>query len=153
MTRIDWDKDGRKQQALKRFWESLRGPRPDAPQLESDDRVVGKDELLDGKQIATFQKEANGTLHSPKELRLAYQKIACSCLQRLGEDRDIRNIRQMFNNMPESLPKNRMASFLSAHGPILTSHDENGAIDFHFSRKGKMRLGHALEQPWWMSKP
>lgn len=150
MTRIDHEKNNKKARALNGDFPdkgnaSLRG-------IKLSEPIVTYGDLLKGSHIRNFQEEANTRIKSPRELRIAYQRIACSCILELGQHRDIRQIARMFNAMPTEMRPERMEKFLTTFGQVSSSRDDDGNTQFRFDRKKRPQLGPALEQPWWMCK-
>lgn len=154
MTKIDHEKNNRKARALA---SNLPGKgEPSLKKIKASDAIVDHRDLLRGKHIRSFQEEADLRISSPKDLRVAYQRIACSCIKELALHRDIRQITRMFNAMPSDVagtPKERMVRFLTTYGQVGSSVDDSGQTVFRFDFKKKPQLGDAIRDPWWTSKP
>lgn len=151
MTRINHEKNNKR---VNGFQSNLPGrDSPSLGKIKLSEPVVTYEELLKGRHIRRFQEDANMQIKSPKELRLAYQKIACSCLLELGRHRDTRQITHMFNAMPVDFHRDRMEKFLTTFGQLKSTQSEDGNTEFKFDRTKRTLIGHALEQPWWMTRP
>ena len=94
-------------------------------------------------------------VQSVASANILYQRVVCSYIVHLAEHGDIRIIRRMLDSFPESLRKDSMQKFLDVFGQVeFRSSDEGNKSTAFFAKGKKLRLGEALEKPWFkMTKP
>lgn len=158
MTRIDHEKQNRKQLVIERLRE-LENPREVISKNNNSDAfLIQPDQLFNtGGQILSFQKKTNAVIDT--DIFISYQRIAVSCILKLAKDGDIRFVRNMLERMPEELlDVSSMKVFLEhfSHVHILVEADtvkgkfkgmEKGTVVYDQSKK--LKLADALEAPWW----
>lgn len=159
MTRIDHEKEVKKQLIIKRWRASLGLHGGEGAKVSHGHvtRLIEPDELLKtSSEISKLEKELSAVI--ALDPFIAYQKIAVSMLVKLAKDGDITLVRRMIEQFPAALRKNSMLRFLEVHGHVrvITEQDkmrvpawknhEVGAIIY--DKLKKLKLGEALCTPW-----
>lgn len=105
--------------------------------------LVSQAKLL--KTTAEITKAIEAAVAKGNSLQLEYQRIACSAIVHLHENKDIRVIRNLLDTMPEGLRKVAMATFFDRYSQV--RFDDEGQA--HYDADKQTQLGLALEKAWW----
>lgn len=148
MTRIDYEKERKRNLILNRLRCAMEGSEETLGTGKSTTLIDFNELFSSAKEISKTQKNMNAAISLFDESYIVYQKIACSCLLHLAVHHDIRVVRQMLENMPESFSKEAMQNFLISYGQIaIKTEPDEGSI--HFDQSKELKLGLALETKWW----
>ena len=117
---------------------------------ETTKAVITEKDLFKDEKAASAAEEKAVT--AGQSLQKTYQRIVCTYLVHLAKHKDIRVIRRMLDNMPQSLRKDSMQKFILQYGTVKAVEDENGKATYHYDGTKKLQLGLALEKAWWLAK-
>lgn len=88
-------------------------------------------------------------------LQQRIHRIACSVLAKVGKDGRIQLLEQFIDAMPDMVRKNSLQTWFETFGPLSFSALENTDSKkkgWRIDRSKKMRLGEAMEKPFWRFK-
>ena len=148
MTRIDYEKERKRNLILNRLRRAMEGSEKTLGKAKSAALIDFNELLSSTKEISKTQKNMNAAISLLDESYMVYQKIACSCLLHLAVHHDIRVVRQMLDNMPQSFSREAMQKFLIRYGQIAIKTDLDES-SIHFDKSKELKLGLALETKWW----
>lgn len=106
---------------------------------------------LDANSLFTAEADINKAIESIKRrgasLQADMHKVACSILLHLGKHQDVRVLRRFLEAVPEMSRANALRQWFETFGPV--SYEGGKAV---YDREKKVRLGNAIEKPFWRFK-
>jgi hypothetical protein len=100
---------------------------------------------------ASIEKAIIGIHETGQSLQATMHLVACSVLQHVGKNRDVRIMHKLFNAMPEMSRKNSLKDWFNAYGNV--SIDGDDIVLKSGEDANKIKLAEAMADPFWKHSP
>lgn len=97
--------------------------------------------------IKEAQKKANKTIQSGNK---AYQVVAVAAIVHFSKHHDITVLRNIIENMPDSLNIKAMQMFFVKYAPVVI---DQATAELVYNEEGKYNIGLAMENWWYKAAP